>query len=134
MAGTTQRDDSAPRPQEGESQGGEIHPQPLEVKLSAPRRIRRRRLKERGLPVKVTLDTRSSVTVELSALNAKGRRVVVAKAAKERALPRSVSFVLKLKPSRNVRNLKRLRLVATVTEDVGRSATAKRRIRFRSSS
>ena len=77
----------------------------------------------------VTLDTRSSVAVELRARNAKGRRVVIAKAKKDDAKPRRVSFVLK--PSRSVRNLKRLTLVATVTEAVGRSATTKRRIRFR---
>jgi len=36
-----------------------------------------------------------------------------------------------LKTRRDVRNLKRLTLVVTVTEAVGRTAKAKRRIRFR---
>ena len=105
-------------------------PQPQEVKLSVPSAIRRRRLKERGLPVKVTLDTSSSVALELRARNAKGRRVVIAKAAADGLRPRRVRFVLK--PRRGVRNLKRrLTLVVTVTEAVGRSASTKRRISLR---
>ena len=114
-----------PRPLEIKTQ-----PRPQEVKLSAPTLIRRRRLKERGLPVTLTLDTSSSVALELRARNAKGRRVVIAKGEADGVKPGRARFVLK--PKRGVRNLKRrLTLVATVTEDVGRSATAKRRIRFR---
>lgn len=106
-----------------------IRPRPQKVKLSAPRTMRRARLKQRGLPVTVTLDTLSSVAVELHARDAKGRRVVLAKAATDDVKPRRVSFVLK--PSRGIRNLKRLNVVATVTEAVGRSATTKRRISIR---
>jgi hypothetical protein len=107
----------------------EIRPQPLEVKLDAPRTIRRRRLRERGLPVTVTLDTRSSVALELRARNANGRRVVLAKARAEEAKPPRVRF--RLKPKRGVRNLKRVTLVATVTESVGRRARTRRKIPLR---
>jgi hypothetical protein len=107
-----------------------IQPKPQEVKVSVRRSIRRRRLKERGLPVTITLDTRSSISLELRGRNAKGRRVVVAKATADGATPERVRLVLK--PKRGVRNLKkRLTLVATVTESVGRSATKKRRITLR---
>jgi len=122
-----QRPDATIRP-EGEAPP-EIRPQPQEVKVSAPRAISRTRLKQRGLPVTVTLDTRSSVAVQLRARNAKGRRVILAKAARENVKPRSVKFVLK--PKRGLRNLKRLALLVIVTEDVGRTAKVKRRIRFR---
>jgi hypothetical protein len=83
----------------------------------------------RGLPVTVTLATRSSIALELRARNAKGRRVVVARAARNDVRPKPVRFTLR--PNRSVRNLKRLTLVATVTETVGRSAKAKQRIRLR---
>jgi hypothetical protein len=80
--------------------------------------------------VTVTLDTRSTIAAELRGRNAKGRRVVVAKTTAKGAIPRRVKVVLK--PKRGVRNLKkRLTLVVTVTEDVGRTATKKQRIRFR---
>jgi hypothetical protein len=121
-----ERPDATIRPKGGQV---EIRPQPLEVKLDAPRTIRRRRLKERGLPVAVTLDTRSSVAVELRARNANGRRVVLAKAAADDAKPPRVRF--RLEPRRGVQKLKRVTLVATVTEDVGRTATARRRIPLR---
>ena len=113
-----------PRPLEIKTQ-----PQPQEVKLSVPRAIRRTRLRRRGLPVTLTLDTRSSVALKLRARNARGRRVVLAKAAADGVKPGSVRFVLK--PKRGVRNVTRLTLVATVTEDIGRTATMKRRIRLR---
>ncbi len=121
-----QRPDATIRPR---GEPVEIRPQPQEVKVSAPGVIGRTRLKERGLPVTVTLDTRSSVAVKLRARNTKGRRMIIAKAAADEAKPRRVRFVLK--PKRSVRNLTRLTLLVTVTEDVGRTATVKRRIRFR---
>ena len=121
-----QRPDATIRPKPQEV---EIRPKPQEVKLSAPEAIRRKRLKQRGLPVTITLDTQSSVALELRARNSKGRRVVIAKVKADEVKPKRVRFVLK--PTRNLRNLKRLTLVATVTEAVGRSATAKQRIRFR---
>jgi hypothetical protein len=109
--------------------GPQPGPQRRGIQLSAPLAIGRKRLKRRGLPVRLTLDTRSTIALELLARNAKGRRVVVAKKKAEGVKPKSARFVLK--PRRSVRNLKRLTLVVTVTEDVGRSATAKQRIRFR---
>ena len=121
-----ERPDATIRPQGGPV---EIRPQPLEVKLDAPPAIRRRRLKERGVPVTVTLDTHSSVAVELRARNARGRRVVIAKVAADDVKPPRVRF--RLKPKRDVSKLERLTVVATVTEDVGRRATRKRRIRLR---
>jgi hypothetical protein len=105
-----------------------IRPRPQKVKLSAPRKMRRARLRRRGVPVTITLDTLSSVAVELRARDAKGRRVVLAKAASDGVKPKSVSFVLK--PTRSIRHLERLTIVATVTEAVGRRATRKRRIRL----
>jgi hypothetical protein len=119
-----------PEGPKGGEQEPEIRPEPQEVKLSVPRLIRRRRLAERGLPVTITLDTRSSVALELRARTLRGRRIVLAKLERDGVRPRRVKFVLK--PRRGVRKLKRrMKLVATVTEDVGRSATVKRRIRFR---
>ena len=55
--------------------------------------------------------------------------MVLAKAKANDVKPQSVRFLLK--PNRSVRNLKRLTLVATVTEAVGRTATGKRRIHLR---
>lgn len=128
-----QRPDATIRPNgpnQGQEQEGEIRPQPQEVKVSVPRLIRRRRLAERGLPVTITLDTRSSVDLELRARTARGRRIVLAKLTRDGVQPRRAKF--RLKPRRGVRKLKRrLTLVATVTEDAGRSARVKRRIRFR---
>ena len=129
------RPNSTIRPPGGDDGDGDqpvgIRPQPQEVKFSVPRAIRRRRLKERGLPVKVTLDTRSTVAAELSARNANGRRVVIAKDKAEGAIPSSVKLVLKPKRKRDVSKLKRLRVKVSVTEDVGRTASKTRRIRFR---
>jgi hypothetical protein len=124
-----QRPDATIRPKPQEVTVGP-GPQPRAgVKLSAPQAIRRQRLKRRGLPVTVTLATQSSVALELRARNAKGRRVVIAKASVDDVKPKRLRFVLR--PKRSVRNLKRLTLVATVTETVGRSAKAKQRIRLR---
>lgn len=123
------RPDATIRPDPGEDEKGEIRPQPLEVKLSVPSGIRRRSLRKRGLPATVTLDTRSTVAVELQARTRDGRTVVLAKKTTNRAKPRRVEFVLK--PKRGVQKLKRLIVVATVTEDVGRSATVRRRIPIR---
>ena len=124
------RPDATIRPDRPNGGQVEIRPKPLEVKVSVPRAIRRRRLKERGLPVTVTLDTSSSVRAELRARNAKGRRVRIAKAVAKDVKPPRVKLVLK--PRRSVLNLRRrLTLVVTVTEAVGRTAKAKRRLRFR---
>jgi hypothetical protein len=91
--------------------------------------MRRARLRQRGLPVTITLDTLSSVAVELRARGPKGRRVVLANAAAVDVKPKSVSLVLK--PTRSIRDFDHVTLVATVTEAVGRRATTKRRIRLR---
>jgi hypothetical protein len=112
-----------------ERPGTTIRPRRQKVKLSAPRKMRRARLRRRGVRVTITLDTLSSVAVELRARDAKGRRVVLAKATADDVKPKSVSFVLK--PTRGIRNIERLTLVVTVTEAVGRRATTKRRIRLR---
>lgn len=126
------RPDATIRPDPGEEdEKGEIRPQPQEVKLSVPRAVGRRGLMKRGLPVTVTVDTRSSVAIELQARTRKGRTVVLAKSADKRVRPERARFVLK--PQRGVKNLKRLVVVATVTEDVGRSATIRRRVSFRDS-
>jgi hypothetical protein len=124
------RPDATIRPKPQEVVVGPQAPPEGGVKLSVPQAIRRKRLKRRGLPVTVTLGTQSSVALELRARNAKGRQVVIARAKREDVKPQRLRFLLK--PNRSVRSLKRrLTLVLTVTETVGRSATAKQRISFR---
>ena len=106
-----------------------IRPRPQKVKLATQRSIRRSRLRRRGLPVAVTLDTLSDVALELRARDAKGRRVVLATAKGEKLRPARAAFVLK--PNRSLRGLERVTLVATVTEAVGRRATKKQRLKLR---
>ena len=112
-----------------ERPGTTIRPRPQKVKLAAPRKMRRARLRQRGVRVTLTLDTLSSVAIELRARDLKGRRVILATAAANDVKPKRADFVLK--PTRSIRGLEHVTLVATVAESVGRHATAKQRIRLR---
>src|SRR6185436_11480177 len=57
-----------------------IRPQPQKVRLGTRRRIGRKRLGAKGLPVSIRIDTKSSVVLELRARTRKGKRVLVGRA------------------------------------------------------
>jgi hypothetical protein len=102
-----------------------IKPRPQKVRMTVKRRIGRKRLKRGGLPVEIAIDTRSSVALELRARTAKGRRVVVGRAAAKDLMPGRAKLVVPV--PRRVPG-ERMTLVATLTEDVGRRAVARRRV------
>jgi hypothetical protein len=102
-----------------------IVPRPQRVRHTAKRRIGRKRLGRTGLPVEVTLDTMSSVVIELRARTAKGRHVVVGKTEGKDLKPGRHKLVVR--SSRRVPGEK-VTLLVTVAEAVGRRAVARQRI------
>jgi hypothetical protein len=102
-----------------------IVPRPQKVRFTSKRRIGRKRLRRTGLPVEITLDTMSTVVVELRARTARGKHVVVGRAEGKDLKPGAAKLVVRA--SRRVPGEK-VTLLVTVTEKVGRRAVARRRI------
>lgn len=102
-----------------------IIPRPQTVRFAAKRLIGRRRLRRTGLPVEVTLDTRSSVLLELRVRTPAGKDVVVGRTEAKDLKPGRAKLLV-----RNSRRVpgERMTLVVTVTEAVGRRAIGRRRI------
>jgi len=102
-----------------------IRPQPQQVRLRVPRRVGQKRLRQKGLPVELQIETKSSVTLELRARTPKGRRVVIGRTQAKDLKPGPAKLAV-----RATRRPKaaRLTLVATVTEALGRRAIARRRV------
>jgi hypothetical protein len=103
-----------------------IKPRAQKVRLAVRRRIGRKRLRKSGLPVELRIETKSSVALELRGRTAKGRRVVLGKAEAKDLKPGLAKLVVPV--ARSVPG-ERVTLVATVTEALGRSAVARRRVK-----
>lgn len=96
--------------------------------LRVPRRVRRSALKSRGLALSLWFGTTTSVTVELRARNAKGKRITLGAVKAENLMPGKRNLALKLSPAGAAalggkRPIRKATLVVDQTEKIGRKAS-----------